>query len=152
MNSLHKFQTDILEKRLGLVGTLPPFNSGKFPKFCTFKRLPQVLFQKIKTFFLRHKKSLKQRTPSTSRQPSILEDDAGSCSNEDIVISEDIDVDNSEEIIPEELRLTHRQVDMFLKISGDVAGMDCILVDDMIDTGSTIRLALEVLHSHNAGY
>merc|ERR1711976_845733 len=39
----------------------------------------------------------------------------------------------------------------YLKISGDVAGMDCILVDDMIDTGATIRLALEVLHSHNAG-
>ena len=42
-------------------------------------------------------------------------------------------------------------VDRLLKISGEVAGQDCIVVDDMIDTGSTIRLALEVLHSHLAG-
>ena len=56
-----------------------------------------------------------------------------------------------EEDLPEELRLTQRQVDRYLKISGNVAGMNCILVDDMIDTGSTVRLALEVLNTHNAG-
>ena len=99
----------------------------------------------------RHKKSLKQITPRTSRNPSILDDDGSSQDGDNIVISDDVDLDNTEELIPDELRLTHKQVDMFLKISGDVAGMDCILVDDMIDTGSTIRLALEVLHSHNAG-
>jgi len=87
----------------------------------------------------RHKKSLKQMTPSNTRKPS----------NEEII--SDIVNDDMDENIPEELRLTHEQVDMYLKISGDVAGMDCIVVDDMIDTGSTIRLALEVLHSHNAG-
>jgi len=42
-------------------------------------------------------------------------------------------------------------VDRLLKISGEVKGFDCILVDDMIDTGATIRLALEVLQSHGAG-
>ena len=56
-----------------------------------------------------------------------------------------------EEETPEELRLTHKMVDKFLKISGEVSGQDCIVVDDMIDTGSTIRLALEVLHSHKSG-
>ena len=89
---------------------------------------------------LRHKKSLTQMTPTNTRKPS----------NEEII--SDIFNENMDENIPEELRLTHEQVDMYLKISGNVDGMDCILVDDMIDTGSTIRLALEVLHSHNAGY
>lgn len=42
-------------------------------------------------------------------------------------------------------------LDKFLKISGDVSGFDCIVVDDMVDTGSTIRLALEVLQQHGAG-
>ena len=79
-------------------------------------------------------------TPTNTRKPS----------NEEII--SDIFNENMDENIPEELRLTHEQVDMYLKISGNVDGMDCILVDDMIDTGSTIRLALEVLHSHNAGY
>ena len=92
----------------------------------------------------RHKKSLKQITPTATRKTSAVEDD------EDL--TGEIVSENIEENIPEELRLTHKQVDMYLKISGDVAGMDCIVVDDMIDTGSTIRLALEVLHSHNAGY
>ena len=62
-----------------------------------------------------------------------------------------LNIEGDNDNLPEELRLTHKQVDRYLKISGDVAGMDCILVDDMIDTGATIRLALEVLHSHNAG-
>ena len=52
---------------------------------------------------------------------------------------------------PEELQLTHKMVDKYLKISGDVSGLDCIVVDDMIDSGSTIRLALEVLHTHGSG-
>jgi len=52
---------------------------------------------------------------------------------------------------PEELRMTHKMVDKYLKISGDVSGFDCIVVDDMVDTGSTIRLALEVLQQHGAG-
>lgn len=45
---------------------------------------------------------------------------------------------------------TSTMVERLLKISGEVEGKDCILVDDMIDTGTTIRLALEVLHSHGA--
>ena len=77
----------------------------------------------------RHKKSLNQLTPAVSRKSS-REEERGAT---------------------EELRLTQREVDRYLKISGDVAGLDCILVDDMIDTGSTVRLALEVLQSHNAG-
>jgi len=89
----------------------------------------------------RHKKSLKQMTPVDSRRSS-KNDLSGD------ILSEDVDADDE---IPEELRLTHSQVDKYLKISGDVDGMDCIVVDDMIDTGSTIRLALEVLQSHNAG-
>jgi len=89
----------------------------------------------------RHKKSLKQMTPVDSRRSS-KDDLSGD------ILSEDVDAADE---IPEELKLTHNQVDKYLKISGDVAGMDCIVVDDMIDTGSTIRLALEVLHSHNAG-
>ncbi|XP_023337861.1 ribose-phosphate pyrophosphokinase 2 [Eurytemora carolleeae] len=52
---------------------------------------------------------------------------------------------------PENLQLTPVMVDRLLKISGEVKGFDCILVDDMIDTGATIRLALEVLQSHGAG-
>ena len=51
---------------------------------------------------------------------------------------------------PECLRLTHNMVDKLLKISGDVEGLDCIVVDDMLDTGATARLALEVLHIHGA--
>ena len=92
----------------------------------------------------RHKKTLKQITPTISRKTSVIEPERDDLTGE--IVSEG-DNDN----LPEELRLTHKQVDMYLKISGDVAGMDCILVDDMIDTGATIRLALEVLHSHNAG-
>ena len=84
----------------------------------------------------RHKKSLKQLTPAVSRKTSREE--------------EEEDADLTEEL-PGELRLTQREVDRYLKISGDVAGMDCILVDDMIDTGSTVKLALEVLQSHQAG-
>ena len=34
---------------------------------------------------------------------------------------------------PECLRLTHNMVDKLLKISGDVEGLDCIVVDDMLD-------------------
>ena len=71
------------------------------------------------------------------------------------MISRDVG-DFSEDLVqvqqpPEELQLTHKMVDKYLKISGDVSGMDCIVVDDMIDSGSTIRLALEVLHSHGSG-
>ena len=71
------------------------------------------------------------------------------------MISRDVD-DISDGIVqveqpPEELQLTHKMVDKYLKISGDVSGLDCIVVDDMIDSGSTIRLALEVLHTHGAG-
>ena len=85
----------------------------------------------------RHKKSLKQLTPAVSRKTSREEEE-----EEDAHLTEEL---------PEELRLTQREVDRYLKISGDVAGMDCILVDDMIDTGSTVKLALEVLQSHQAG-
>ena len=84
----------------------------------------------------RHKKSLKQLTPAVSRKTSREEEE---------------DAADLTEELPEELRLTQREVDRYLKISGDVTGMDCILVDDMIDTGSTVRLALEVLQSHQAG-
>ena len=49
------------------------------------------------------------------------------------------------------LKLTYSLVERLLKISGEVEGCDCILVDDMIDTGSTMRLALDVLHAHGAG-
>ena len=88
----------------------------------------------------RHKKSLKQLSPVVaSRRTSREEDDSTA------------EIIHVEEELPEELRLTQRQVDRYLKISGNVAGLDCILVDDMIDTGSTVRLALEVLNTHNAG-
>eukprot|EP00092_Neocalanus_flemingeri_P010273 GFUD01011069.1.p1 GENE.GFUD01011069.1~~GFUD01011069.1.p1 ORF type:complete len:412 (+),score=111.32 GFUD01011069.1:237-1472(+) len=85
----------------------------------------------------RHKKSLKKK--------SIVS-----------LMTRDID-DLSDEIVqvhqpPEELQLTHKMVDKFLKISGDVSGLNCIVVDDMIDSGSTIRLALEVLNSHGSGH
>ncbi len=53
---------------------------------------------------------------------------------------------------PECLRLTHNMVDKLLKISGSVTGLDCIVVDDMLDTGATARLALEVLQIHGARY
>ena len=71
------------------------------------------------------------------------------------MISGDVD-DISDGIVQvyqpsEELQLMHKMVDKYLKISGDVSGMDCIVVDDMIDSGSTIRLALEVLHTHGSG-
>ena len=71
------------------------------------------------------------------------------------MISGDVD-DISDGIVqvhqpPEELQLMHKTVDKYLKISGDVSGLDCIVVDDMIDSGSTIRLALEVLHTHGSG-
>lgn len=89
----------------------------------------------------RHKKSLKQLSPAmVSRRTSQQEEEDSTA-----------DIIHAEEDLPEELRLTQRQVDMYLKISGNVAGMNCILVDDMIDTGSTVRLALEVLNTHNAG-
>ena len=52
---------------------------------------------------------------------------------------------------PAELQLTHKMVDKYLNIYGDVSGLDCLVVDDMIDSGSTIRLALEVLHTHGSG-
>ena len=53
---------------------------------------------------------------------------------------------------PEEcFKLSHHMVDRLLQISGKVEGLDCILVDDMVDTGSTVRLALEILESHGAG-
>ena len=83
----------------------------------------------------------RQQSPTLSRKVSI-------CRHNDDLTPEIVHV---EEETPEELRLTHQMVDKYLKISGDVAGKDCIVVDDMIDTGSTIRLALEVLHSHNSG-
>merc|ERR1712059_962 len=85
----------------------------------------------------RHKKSLQMtQTPvSLSRAESVV----GEISQEDL------------EQVPAELRLSHAMVDKLLKISGEVAGLDCILVDDMIDTGSTIRLALEVLRQHGSG-
>ena len=91
----------------------------------------------------RHKKSLNQKpmSPNHPRKVSV-------CRANDDLTDEIVHV---EEETPEELRLTHKMVDKFLKISGDVAGKDCIVVDDMIDTGSTIRLALEVLHTHNSG-
>ena len=38
-----------------------------------------------------------------------------------------------------------------MKISGEVKGCDCILVDDMIDTAATMQLALDVLQAHGAG-
>ena len=38
-----------------------------------------------------------------------------------------------------------------LTVIGDVARRTAILIDDMIDTGSTVKLALEVLQSHQAG-
>ena len=53
---------------------------------------------------------------------------------------------------PEEVKLSTRMVERLLKISGDVAGQDCIVVDDMVDTGSTVRLALEVLQNHDCRY
>ena len=49
------------------------------------------------------------------------------------------------------LKLTYRMVERLMKISGEVEGCDCILVDDMIDTGSTMQLALDVLRAHGAG-
>jgi len=87
----------------------------------------------------RHKKSLQldhsSRTPpSLSRAASVVREP-----------------NLEDEEVPEELRLTPQMVDQYLKISGEVSGLDCILVDDMIDTGSTIRLALEVLRQHNSG-
>jgi len=87
----------------------------------------------------RHKKSLQTR--KISREATST---PGTPDDIDIV-----DLDGVEP--PECLRLTHNMVDRLLKISGDVRGFDCIVVDDMIDTGSTVRLALEVLESHGAG-
>jgi len=87
----------------------------------------------------RHKKSL-QIDHSTTSPPSV--------SRAESVVSEAC-IEELE--VPAELRLTTQMVDRFLKISGEVAGLDCIVVDDMIDTGSTIRLALEVLRQHCSG-
>jgi len=87
----------------------------------------------------RHKKSLKKKSSVT--EPSLLSRDADDLSDEIVQVLQP----------PEELQLTHKMVDKYLKISGTVSGMDCIVVDDMIDSGSTIRLALEVLHSHGSG-
>jgi len=87
----------------------------------------------------RHKKSL-QLDHSSPTPPSL--------SRANSVVREP---NLEDEEVPEELRLTPQMVDQYLKISGEVAGLDCILVDDMIDTGSTIRLALEVLRQHNSG-
>jgi len=88
----------------------------------------------------RHKKSLQidhsiRSPPSVSRAESVVRE----LSEEEL------------EEVPAELRMTPQMVDRFLKISGEVSGLDCILVDDMIDTGSTIRLALEVLRQHGSG-
>ena len=73
------------------------------------------------------------------------------------MMNRDID-DLSDDIVqinihqpPEELQMTHKMVDKYLKISGDVSGLNCIVVDDMIDSGSTIRLALEVLRTQGSG-
>jgi len=49
------------------------------------------------------------------------------------------------------LKITYRMVEKLLKISGEVEGCDCILIDDMIDTGSTMQLALDVLQANGAG-
>jgi len=113
----------------------------------------------------RHKKSIVRNTanntPALTREGSVAPEFVGP--SDDLV--------HLVEEPPEELRITHRMLDKFLKISGDVSGFDCILVDDMrvistrpvqphtainlqqphVDTGSTIRLALEVLQQHGAG-
>jgi len=86
----------------------------------------------------RHKKSLRKK--SSVAEP-LISRDVGDFSEDLVQVQQP----------PEELQLTHKMVDKYLKISGDVSGMDCIVVDDMIDSGSTIRLALEVLHSHGSG-
>lgn len=91
----------------------------------------------------RHKKTLH---PGQSRASPVLTREA-SLAPED---RED-DLVHLVQEPPEELRMTHKMVDKYLKISGDVSGFDCIVVDDMVDTGSTIRLALEVLQQHGAG-
>jgi len=93
----------------------------------------------------RHKKSIMANTASNT--PALTRD--GSVAPEFVGPSDDL-VHMVDEP-PEELRITHRMLDKLLKISGDVSGFDCILVDDMVDTGSTIRLALEVLQQHGAG-
>jgi len=93
----------------------------------------------------RHKKSIvgntANNTPAMTREGSVAPEFVGP--SDDLV--------HLVEEPPEELRITHRMLDKFLKISGDVSGFDCIVVDDMVDTGSTIRLALEVLQQHGAG-
>jgi len=88
----------------------------------------------------RHKKSLKKQ--KTIEEPMM---------NRDIDdLSDDIVQINIHQP-PEELQMTHKMVDKYLKISGDVSGLNCIVVDDMIDSGSTIRLALEVLRTQGSG-
>jgi len=93
----------------------------------------------------RHKKTISGQsttgTPAISRAASVAQE-AGDQTD---------DVVHMVEELPDELKLTHKMVDKYLKISGDVCGFDCIVVDDMVDTGSTIRLALEVLQQHGAG-
>ena len=47
-------------------------------------------------------------------------------------------------------KLSKKEVKQFVRISGDVENMDCILVDDMIDTGATVMTAIQVLNDNNA--
>eukprot|EP00088_Acartia_fossae_P030615 TRINITY_DN31610_c0_g1_i1.p1 TRINITY_DN31610_c0_g1~~TRINITY_DN31610_c0_g1_i1.p1 ORF type:complete len:421 (-),score=98.28 TRINITY_DN31610_c0_g1_i1:337-1599(-) len=78
----------------------------------------------------RHKKTISSRKLSREQTPAVDLEPPGS------------DVS---------LKLTYRMVERLMKISGEVEGCDCILVDDMIDTGSTMQLALDVLRAHGAG-
>jgi len=78
----------------------------------------------------RHKKIMKSRKISREESPT----------REDV--PQDADV---------RLKITYRMVESLMKISGEVEGCDCILVDDMIDTGSTMQLALDVLQAQGAG-
>lgn len=84
----------------------------------------------------RHKNSI-------NKNSSVLSRDGSVCSDDDLIHIVGVEP-------PECLRLTHNMVDKLLKISGDVTGLDCIVVDDMLDTGATARLALEVLQIHGA--
>ncbi|UDG81765.1 Ribose-phosphate pyrophosphokinase [Candidatus Profftia lariciata] len=47
-------------------------------------------------------------------------------------------------------RRPHANVSQIMHIIGDVSGRDCILVDDMIDTGGTLCKAAEALKEHGA--
>lgn len=91
----------------------------------------------------RHKKTVATAapTPVVTRESSVAPEDPV----HDELVSHQVVQEP-----PEMLRMTSRMVDKYLKISGDVSGFDCIVVDDMVDTGSTIRLALEVLQQQGA--